>query len=153
MTLRSSEMNPDPPQYPRWTGELRLIGYHDSSWGKVEDGRTVGGWIWVLSAKDASVKETFSPLQWSNILQRVAKSTFGGKTLSCTAAPADLFHCDFVEGHDEDRTGSSDIAHSLRFDVGSYLFEETSFVEEVAGGVITDQRILGSWRHTKSGMH
>ena len=32
-------------RYPRLTGELRLIGYHDSSWGNAEDGRTVGGWI------------------------------------------------------------------------------------------------------------
>ena len=30
-------------RYPQLTGELRLIGYHDSSWGNAEDGRTVGG--------------------------------------------------------------------------------------------------------------
>ena len=80
-------------QYPRLTGELRLIGYHDSSWRNVEDGRTVGGWIWVLSATDESGKEKFSPLQWrSKTLRRVVKSTFGGETLSCTAALDDLFH-------------------------------------------------------------
>ena len=78
---------------PRLTGELRLIGYHDSSWGNAEDGRTVGGWICVLSAEDEFGKEKFSPLQWrSKTLRRVVKSTFGGETLSCTAALDDLFH-------------------------------------------------------------
>ena len=66
-------------RYPQLTGALRLIGYHDSSWGNAEDGHTVGGWIWVLSAKDASGKEMFSPLQWrSRTLGRVVKSTSGG---------------------------------------------------------------------------
>ena len=80
-------------RYPRLTGELRLIGYHDSSWGNAEDGRTVAGWIWVLAAKDESEKEKFLPLQWrSKTLRRVVKSTFGGETFSCTAALDDLFH-------------------------------------------------------------
>ena len=80
-------------RYTRLTGELRLIGYHDSSWGNAEDGRTVGGWIWVLSAKDGSRKERFSPVQWrSKTLRRVVKSTVGGETLSFTAALDDLFH-------------------------------------------------------------
>ena len=80
-------------RYPRLTGELRLIGYHDSSSGNAEDGHTVGGLIWVLSAKDASQKERFSPLQWrSKTLRRVVKSTFGGGTVSCTAALDNLLH-------------------------------------------------------------
>ena len=60
--------------------------------------------------------------------------------------------CELVEGHDQDKTGSSDIAHRLRVVVGPYFFEETSFGEETAGEVITDQRIIGSWRHTEFGM-
>ena len=80
-------------QYPRLTGELRLIGYHDSSSRNAQDGRAVEGWIWVLSAKDASGKEGFSPLQSrSRTLRRVVKSTFGGETLSCTATFDNLFH-------------------------------------------------------------
>ena len=53
----------------------------------------MGGWIRVLSAKDESGKEKFSPLQWrSKTLRRVVRSTFGGETLSCTATLDDLFH-------------------------------------------------------------
>ena len=80
-------------RYPRLMGELRLIGYHDSSWGNAEDGRTVGGWIWILASSDTKGNERFSTLQWrSKTLRRVVKSTFGGETLSCTAALDDLFH-------------------------------------------------------------
>ena len=50
--------------YPQLKGELRLIGYHDSSPGNAEDGCTVASWMWVLTAKDAYAKERFSPLQW-----------------------------------------------------------------------------------------
>ena len=78
-------------RYPGLTGELRLMGYHDSSSGNAEDGCTMGGWIWLLSAKDASGKERFLPLQRrSKGLRGVVKSTFGAETLSCTAALDDF---------------------------------------------------------------
>ena len=60
-----------------------------------------------------------------------------------------LSSCELVEGHDQDKTGSSDIAHVV---VGPYLFEETSFGEEIPREIITDQIIFGSWRHTEFGM-
>ena len=50
-------------RYAGLTGELRLKGCHASRRRNAEDGRTVGGWIWVLSAEDASAKERFSRLQ------------------------------------------------------------------------------------------
>ena len=34
-----------------------------------------------------------------------------------------LSSCELVEGHDQDKTGSSDITHKLCFVVGSYFFE------------------------------
>ena len=52
----------------------------------------MGGWTWLLAAKDASGKERFSSLQRrSKTLRGVVKSTFGAETLSCTAALDDFF--------------------------------------------------------------
>ena len=56
-----------------------------------------------------------------------------------------LSSCELVERHDQDKAGSNDIAHRQHVVVQPYLFEETSFGEEIAGGVLTDRKILGSW--------
>ena len=53
----------------------------------------MGGWIWVLAAKDVSVKGKCSLLQWgSKTLGRGLKSTFSRERLPCTAALDDLLH-------------------------------------------------------------
>ena len=79
-------------RFPKLSGPVRLIGYHDSSWGNGEEGKTVGGWLWTIASVGEDKKERFCLINWkSRTLRRVVKSTFAGETLACSACLDDLF--------------------------------------------------------------
>ena len=79
-------------RFPKVSGPVRLIGYHDSSWGNGEEGKTVGGWLWTIASVGEDKKERFCLINWkSRTLRRVVKSTFAGETLACSACLDDLF--------------------------------------------------------------
>ena len=79
-------------RFPKLSGPVRLIGYHDSSWGNGEEGKTVGGWLWTIASVGDDKKERFGLINWkSRTLRRVVKSTFAGETLACSACLDDLF--------------------------------------------------------------
>ena len=78
--------------FPKLSGAVRLIGYHDSSWGNGEEGKTVGGWLWTIASVGEDKKERFCLINWKRpTLRRVVKSTFAGETLACSACLDDLF--------------------------------------------------------------
>ena len=79
-------------RFPKLSGPVRLVGYHDSSWGNGEEGITVGGWLWTIASVGEDKKERFCLINWkSRTLRRVVKSTFAGETLACSACLDDLF--------------------------------------------------------------
>ena len=79
-------------RFPKLSGPVRLIGYHDSSWGNGEEGKTVGGWLWTIASVGEDKKERFCLINWkSRTLRRVVKPTFAGETLACSACLDDLF--------------------------------------------------------------
>ena len=71
-------------------------------------------------------------------------------TLMRSSYGRSFFSCQPVEVPDQGKTCTSDITHRLCVVVRAYFLEEANFREEIAGENITDQRILGSWRYTKS---
>ena len=71
---------------------VRLIGYHVASLGNGEDGKTIGGWMFMLVSTCEGKREMFCPLNWrSKTLRRVVKSTFAGETLACSACLDGIF--------------------------------------------------------------
>ena len=70
----------------------QVIGYHDSSWGNGEEGKTVGGWLWTIAGVGEDKKERFYLINWkSRTLPRVVKYTFARETLACSVCLDDLF--------------------------------------------------------------
>ena len=79
-------------RFPKLSGPVRLIGYHDSSWGNKEEGKPVGGWLWTIASVGEDEKERFCLINWkSRTLCRVVKFTFAGETLAYSACLDDLF--------------------------------------------------------------
>ena len=85
-TLQQMKKRPLKLCYVRLQGPLRLIGYHDSSLGNGDNGKTVGGWIWTLASGCDGKRELFRPVSWkSRTLRRVVNSTITAETLACSA--------------------------------------------------------------------
>ena len=79
-------------RFPNLSSPVRLIGYHDSSWGNGKEGKTVGGWLWTIASVGEDKKQCFCLINWkSRTLRRVVKPTFAGETLACSACLNDLF--------------------------------------------------------------
>ena len=79
-------------RFPKLSGPVRLIGYHDSSCSNGEEGKTVSGWLWTIASVGEDKKERFCLINWkSRTLRIVVKSTFAGETLACSACLDDLF--------------------------------------------------------------
>ena len=69
-----------------------MVGYHDSSWGNGENGKTVGGWLWTLTSGCDGKRDTFCLINWKlRTLRRVVKSTFAEETLACSACVNEMF--------------------------------------------------------------
>ena len=78
--------------FPKLSGPVSLVGYHDWSWCNGEEGKNVGGWLWTIASVGEEKKERLCLINWqSRTLRRVVKSTFAGETLACSACLDDLF--------------------------------------------------------------
>ena len=42
-------------RYPMLSEQLRMVGYHDVSWGNGEEGKTIGGWSQTEKARVSSI--------------------------------------------------------------------------------------------------
>ena len=90
--LEQMKRRPIRLRFPKLDGTVRMVGYHDASWGNGEGGKTIGGWIWTLISSCDGKRELFCPINWkSRKLRRVVKSTFAGETLACSACVDDVF--------------------------------------------------------------
>ena len=90
--LEQMKRRPIRLRFPKLDGTVRMVGYHDASWGNGEGGKTIGGWIWTLISSCDGKRELFCPINWkSRTLWRVDKSTFAGETLACSACVDDVF--------------------------------------------------------------
>ena len=79
-------------RFPRLSGPVCLIGYHDSSWGNGEEGKTVGDWLLTIASVGEDKKERFCLINWTSCtFHRAVKSTFAGETLACSACLDDVF--------------------------------------------------------------
>ena len=79
-------------QYVKLHSPVRMVRYHDSSWGNGENGKTMGGWLWTLTFECDGKRDPFCLIKWkSRTLRRVVKSTFVAETLACSACVDDMF--------------------------------------------------------------
>ena len=91
-TLAHMQERPLKLRHVKLHGPVQMVGYHDSSWGNGENGKTVGGGLWTLTSGCDGKREMFYLINWkSRTLRRVVKSTFAGDTLACSACVDEMF--------------------------------------------------------------